>query len=156
MAELNPMTQSKPSFSTSVLSGVGGYIKGAITAAIAGGIGGAIIGAALGGLALATGGAASIGLAFGAIASSAISGSIVGAAILAPLGALAGLVTGVVRSRETASPTAKDIVNVAKISFSQGVHVGSQLEKAHGKGKFELAYVEDKNKPIMAERQVSH
>ncbi len=157
MPELNPMIKNKPSFVSSVLSGVGGYIKGAIAAGIAGGVGGAIVGAALGGLALATGGASTIGLALAAVASSTVSGAVMGAAILAPLGALAGLITGVVRSREPEQASAKDIINVAKISFAQGVQVGAKMEKMHSAGKFEQAYVEEKNKPmIMAERQVSH
>ena len=152
----NPMLEKKPSFFSSVMSGIGGYVKGAISAALAGGIGGALIGAVIGGITLATGGAATIPAAIGAVALSALGGAGIGAAVMAPLGALAGMITGVVKSREAGQPSAKDVINVAKISFAQGVQAGAQLEKTHGTGKFEQAYIDEKNKTMLAERQVSH
>ncbi len=155
--QLSPVIDKKPSFFASTLSGVGGYIKGAITAGIAGGLGGALIGAVVGGVGLALAGASG-GLlpALAAVGAASLSGAGIGASIMAPLGALAGLITGVVKSRETHQPSANDIVNVAKISFAQGVQVGAHMEQAqgHGKGKFQEAYV--KEKTVLAEQQIQH
>lgn len=153
-----PLMEKKPSFVSSVMSGLGGYVKGAITAGLAGGAGGAVIGAVIAGITLATGGAATVAAGALAVAGGALIGAGIGAAVLAPLGAVAGLVTGVVKSREAGQPSAQDIVNVAKVSFAQGMQVGHQIEhvKHHGKGRFEQAYAEEKNRTMLAERQVSH
>jgi hypothetical protein len=156
-----PKTEKKPSFVGSVMSGIGGYIKGAFSAGVIGAVAGTLIGAVIAGVSLALGGegaAATLGEGVGQVAATAITGAAIGGGILAPLGALAGLVTGVVKSRETKQPTADDIVNVAKISFAQGVQVGHHIEHSNhhgeGKGKFEQAYEAGKNKTVMAERQV--
>ncbi|MBY0407907.1 MAG: hypothetical protein K2Q01_09465 [Rickettsiales bacterium] len=154
--EQPPTLEKKPSFFSSVMSGIGGYIKGAITAGLAGGFGGAIIGAIVGGIGLALGGPVTLAAGAAAVGMSALGGAAIGGSILASLGAVAGMVTGVVRSREAKQPSAEDIVNVAKISFAQGVNVGAHVERAQGKGKHETAYLEEKSRVALAERQVSH
>jgi hypothetical protein len=118
--------ESKPSFFRSTLSGIAGTFKGALAGAGVGAVMGAVLGA---GFAVATGGFGLAAIAFGAI---------VGAELLAiPMsivGALSGTVTGVVTSRETAQPSAGDMMNVAKIAYAQGVSVGRQLEQEQGQG----------------------
>lgn len=146
----------KPTFAQSVVSGIAGAAKGAISGSITGAIGGAFVGAALGGLAVATGGAAGVLAALATIGSATLGSSVIGAAVFAPIGALAGLVTNVVKSRETRSPTATDMANVAKISFAQGVQVGAKLERASNQSRFEQTYIDEKQKLVMGERQVSH
>jgi|GEM_PF-4795429 len=149
----------RPSFIGSVMSGIGGWIKGALSGGLVGALGGALVGAIVGGvgLALATG-AAPLTLAAGAIAVglSAATGAGIGAAALGAVGAVAGTVTGVVRSREAGQPSAEDVVNVAKISFAQGVAVGHNIEHAaHTQGnKHTTKVTTDRAAMAMAERQI--
>ncbi len=103
----------KPSFYKSVASGIGGWIRGALTGGVAGGLAGAVIG---GIVALATGDIAALGM-----------GAAIGGGTLASIGATAGIITGVVKSREAGQPSAEDVVNVAKITFAQGVATGQAM-----------------------------
>ena len=43
---------------------------------------------------------------------------------MAFIGAISGSVTGVVTSRETATPTANDVMGVAKMAYAQGLSTG--------------------------------
>ncbi len=130
----------KPSFFSSVASGIGGFVKGALSGGIMGVIGGSLIALAAVGIAAVAGvpmlgvgsvaaflatEAATTGAVVGA---AAITGAAVGGAALATIGAGAGTITGVIKSREEGQPKAEDIVNVAKISFAQGVAVGHNIE----------------------------
>jgi hypothetical protein len=115
MAEDN----AKPSFLRSVMSGIGGYIKGALTGVTVGGLTGAGIGAL-------------VGIATGGVGAAAALGAALGASLLGTIGATAGTMTAIVRNREAAQPSADDVVKVAKISFAQGVAVGHNLEQAAG------------------------
>jgi hypothetical protein len=45
------------------------------------------------------------------------------------IGALAGTTTGVVKSREQGQVSAQDVVNVATISYAQGMGVGHSIGK---------------------------
>lgn len=125
---------NKPGFLTSMLSGIRGYAKGFF----AGGAIGAITGAVIGGVValfspdagLAIGKAVfDLGTTSGLLAGAAGGAAIIGTG-LASIGSLAGMATEVVRSREAGQPTAQDVVNVAKISFAQGVGVGHQVSQA--------------------------
>lgn len=152
---LEPQIAPRPSFSSSMLSGISGFIKGALSGGLTGIVGGAIVGAIVGGITLATGGAASLAIGAAAVAETAGVGAAIGGMLLAPLGALSGLVTGVVRNREANQPTATDIINVAKVSFSQGVQVGAHVEKQ--KTEFLKNYQNEKNQKIlMGEQQREH
>jgi hypothetical protein len=104
---------AKPSFIGSLMAGVTGSVKGAVALGVIGIAIAAPIGALLGamGIGAATAGA---GLALG----TAIGVSMIG------VGSSIGAIVGVVKSREAAAPSGEDIVNVAKISFAQGVAVG--------------------------------
>lgn len=128
--ELKP----RPSFASSVMSGIGGFFKGALTGGIAGSLIGGLVGAVVAGVALvATGGLAGVPAALAAIGASAGAWALGGGAVGATLGSGAGMVAGVVKSREENQPSAQDIVNVAKISFSQGAMVGQAVEKHNQK-----------------------
>lgn len=125
MADAN----QKPSFFSSVLSGIKGWAKGWL----AGGVVGLALGAALGAAAglvipgMAEFASSTIGSNVGAV----LGGATVGAATLAAgfsgIGSLAGMATEVVRSREAAQPSASDITNVAKISYAQGIATGHAI-----------------------------
>lgn len=132
--------QNKPSFFRSMMMGVGGYIKGTIEAGIAGILAGAAIGAMAGALfpaavaaAITTLAAASgitaIGttLAAGTAATyGAIAGAAIGGSLLSSIGALSGLATSVIKSRETAKPAAEEMAHVANVAFTQGMMMGHQ------------------------------
>lgn len=151
MADLVEM--KKPtSFMSSVVSGMTGYVKGMLGGGLLGAVGGALLGAVIAGAGLAIAGTSG-GLvpALGLIAASAGSWAMGGAAAGAAVGGTAGLVTGVVRSREANQPSAQDIVNVAKISFSQGVQVGAHVEQMQGKGKAVLREEARRNQNVMGE-----
>lgn len=107
---------AKPSFLGSVISGVTGAVKGAIGLGVLAAAAGALIGTGLGAF-------AAVGIA-GGMVGGAIGGTIIGGMIGAALGAPLGTITGIVKSREGDSPEAQDIVNLAKISFAQGVVAG--------------------------------
>lgn len=119
MADAQFEMKPKASFVSSTWEGIKGYVKGVVAGGIIGIIGGAIGGAVLG---FVTGG-------FGleAAIATGLMGGAIGGVSLAGIGGVAGAMTGVVRSREANQPTAEDIVNVAKISFAQGVGVGQHL-----------------------------
>lgn len=161
MAEQQPLElPKKATFVQSVMAGIGGWVKGALSGGIVGAIGGALVGALVGGALLAAGtvalpatgalaaGAAIVGL-------TAAKGAAVGAAALGSIGATAGTITGVMRSREIGQPSAEDVVNVAKISFAQGVAVGHNIEHAaHTSGKHAERVTADRAAQAMAERQI--
>jgi hypothetical protein len=148
----------KASFFSSVMSGIGGYFKGMLAGGVVGAVGGALVGAVIAGITLATGGVATAGIAAALIGGQALTGALIGGSALASIGAIAGAITGVVKSREANQPTAEDVVNVAKISFAQGVAVGHNLEHAQhhqqGKGQHADRYLKEKAAVAMAERQV--
>jgi hypothetical protein len=112
------MVDNKPSFLGSMMSGVGGYVKGLLAGGAIGAITGGILGAVV-----------TLGNPLGIAAGAAIGGATLGG-----IGALAGTVTGVVKAREAQAPAAQDVVNLANITFAQGVATGQQLE--HAKGGF--------------------
>lgn len=157
MAEQQPLElPKKPSFAGSVMAGIGGWIKGALSGGIVGAIAGAVVGAVVGGIGLAIA-ANPVTLAAGALAvgATALTGAGIGAAALGSIGSVAGTVTGVVKSREVGQPTAEDVVNVAKISFAQGVAVGHNIEHAaHTQGKHADKVTSERAAMAMAERQI--
>ncbi len=114
----------KPTFFGSLNASSWGFVKGAIALGVIGALGGAIIGTGLGafGIGVATTTTSFVSLA-GAV-KGALLGAAIGAASLAELGAVIGTYTGVMQYREAATPSAQDIINVANISFAQGVSVG--------------------------------
>lgn len=120
------------------MSGIGGYVKGALAGGFAGAVGGALVGAVIAGASLlfagATGG---LSVAAGMVVGEALGGALLGAMALAPLGAIAGLVTGVMKSREQNQPSASDVVGIAKVAYSRGlqsgVNLGVRLEHEHHK-----------------------
>lgn len=114
----------KPSFFDSTLKGIIGSVSGMLTGAGVGAILGASAGAVI---ALATGG-------FPAIGAGAMLGASLVGTTMAAVGMVSGTVTGVVASREAAQPTAADMMNVAKMAYSQGVSAGRQLEQEQSKG----------------------
>ena len=117
---------AKPSCLTSMVSGATGFIKGAFAGGSVGAIAGAVVAAAA-----ALVGGTGVGL----LAGPAAWGAIVGAVALGTVGSMAGTMTGVVRSREAAQVSGDDVVNVAKVAFSQGVSVGaniSQMQEVEG------------------------
>jgi hypothetical protein len=148
-------TAQKPSFLSSMWSGVKGYVKGGLVGAGLGILLGAAVGALVGtffpidfvtatGEAIKIAGTAS-GAAFGAGALGTVFGSI---------GALSGMATDVVRSREMGQPTANDIVNVAKVSYAQGIATGHAIaqeqEQQQGEQK---SFVEREEKRRTASAQ---
>lgn len=170
MADQLPELPKKPSFISSVASGIGGFIKGALSGGIMGALGGALVGLAAVGIAAIViptapiaAAAGFLGLAADAtvgavLGSAALTGAAVGGAALATVGAGAGTMTGVIRSREEGQPKAEDIVNVAKISFAQGVAVGHNIEHSaqvqHGHTKHADKVTNERAAMAMAERQV--
>lgn len=132
-------------------AGIGGFIRGFIKTALTGGVIGGLLGGLIAGAAMLVGGAP---LALAGIGASALAGGAIGAAILAPIGALSGMVTGIVRSREANQPTAQDIINVANISLAQGINVGRHIERDMPKTRFAAKYKEEKI--LMAEQQREH
>lgn len=115
----------KPSFAFSMLSGVKGWVKGLLAGGLTGLVVGGVVGAAAG---LLTGGV-------GAIVGGMITGGYTGGSILGSIGALAGMATEVVRSREVSQPSANDIVNVAKVSYAQGIAAGHAIAQDQQAGQ---------------------
>lgn len=105
---------NKPSFFSSVMSGIKGFVKGAFTGGFVGALVGGLIGA---GLSAMTGGLAAPMVLLGAIGTGATFGGVV----FSSIGSVAGAFTEVIRSREPQQPSAQDIVNIANIAFAQGV-----------------------------------
>lgn len=121
------MAEGKPSFFSTTLSGITGSIKGALT--------GLAVGAALGAAIGATIAVATVGFGIPALLGGAILGAQYVGIPMGVIGAMSGTMTGVVTSREQGSPTAGDMMNVAKMAYSQGVSVGRQMEQEQGKGQ---------------------
>lgn len=111
----------KPSFLSSVMSGIAGSVKGALA--------GGAVGAAMGALAGAAIAAATGGLALPVIGLGALVGAEVVGVTMAAVGALSGTVTGVVASREPVQPTVNEAVNIAKVSYAQGMSRGLEMAK---------------------------
>lgn len=107
----------RTSFAESLASGIGGFIKGAFSGGLIGAIGGAAVGAIL----------ALTGVLTGGVGAAALAAAAWGAAGMGAVGALAGTTTGVVQSREKNQVSAQDVVNVATISYAQGMGVGHHL-----------------------------
>lgn len=149
-----PQLPQKASFFSSVMGGIGGYFKGMLAGGVVGAAGGALVGAVIAGFTLLTGGVGTLGVAAAVVGAQALSGALIGGSALASIGAIAGAITGVVKTREANQPTAQDVVNVAKISFAQGVAVGHHLEQAQGHGQHADRYLKEKAAQAMAERQV--
>jgi hypothetical protein len=114
------MAPAKPSFFSSVASGIKGFFKGIIAGGTVGVLTGGIVGGIVGALTLnpmsILGG---IGL-----------GAAIGGATFASIGAAAGTTTEVVRSREIGQVSGQDVANVANIAFAQGVTVGHDMTMA--------------------------
>ena len=104
---------TKPSVIGSLAAGTLGFIKGAIALGAIGAAVGTVIGAGLGAFGIGTSSMAA-GAAFGAVRGVAY----------AALGAIIGGASSVMQYREAKGPDAQDIINVANISFAQGVEVG--------------------------------
>lgn len=116
--------QKKTGFVRSTISGVVGFFKGAL----AGGAVGAAMGAVLGaGIAVLSG-----GLAPAVIAASATTYAVATAAITATLGSFSGMMTEVVKSRESTQLSTDDVVNAVKVAYAQGIEVGHTMEKEKG------------------------
>jgi len=153
MANLPPLDETikRPSFFSSVRSGITGFVKGSIAGGLLGIISGVLVGAAIAAISLAT-----VANPIGFVAAMGM-GAYIGGTSLAFIGAAAGTMTGVVRSREAGQPTANDVVNVAKISFAQGVAVGHNIEHSQ---QMETStthrdrYVKGKETTNMPEQQV--
>jgi hypothetical protein len=154
---------AKPGFLSSMMSGIKGWVKGAI----AGGVIGLIAGAVIGGVvalinpvagaevfALTTAETASLGAATITVIGTALAG----ASALGSLGGLAGAMTEVVRSREAAQPSAQDIVGVAKMSFAQGVAVGHNIAQQQQQEQAGPSFVERENqrRAAAAQSQLVH
>ena len=123
MAEM--ILQKKPSFFASMISGVNGWVKGLI----AGGLIGAVMGAAIGAVVALVTGSFEGGIKAAEIGAAALNTAGMSAAFMGSIGSLAGTVTEVVRSREAAMPSGNDIVNVAKISYAQGIATGHAISQ---------------------------
>ncbi len=109
-------TMQRPSFFESVKEGAKGWIKGALAGGSVGAVTGGIIGFLV-----------TLGNPFGALA-----GAVALGGLFSTIGATAGTVTGVVRSREARIPSTQDMLNLANITYAQGVATGQQLEQAKG------------------------
>lgn len=111
MADANP----RPSFLSSMWSGVKGFVKGMFAGGAVGAVAGAVIGAVIG---VATGGFSAVALGVMGVT------AYFGALAMGSIGGMAGMATEVVRSREAVQPSANDIINVAKVSYAQGIATG--------------------------------
>jgi hypothetical protein len=165
LQEMSQEITRRPSFLSSMTSGIGGFFKGMLSGGVIGAVGGALLALAALGITAVTGvdvldaavpllGDVGIGAVIGATAAT---GAAIGGSALATVGAAAGTVTGVVKSREEGLPRAEDIVNVAKISFAQGVAVGHNIEhSAHQQqaGKHAEKVTAERAAMAVAERQV--
>jgi hypothetical protein len=116
------MAQDKVSFLDSLKAGAFGMAKGAVMLGLLGIVAGGALGAALGAASIIPGGAATAAT-LGAIAFGQM-GTVIGTII--------GGFTGVVASREVQAVDAQDVINIANISFAQGVEVGRSKKISHG------------------------
>jgi len=110
------MADNKPSFFSSVVSGIKGYFKGIVAGGVVGAITGGIVGVVI---AIATANPLAI-----------VGAAVMGGMFFAGIGAIAGTTTEVVRSRQQAYHSAADTATVADIAFSQGVAMGRNQEIA--------------------------
>ena len=144
-----------PSFVSSTVSGITGFVKGALAGGGIGGIGGALVGALMVAVSAAI---FSNPLTWLAVGAGAAASAGIGASALGAIGAAAGTITGVMRSREANQPSAQDMVNIAKISFAQGVSVGHNIEHAaqvqHGTKHRDEVKTQRANAAVMAESHV--
>jgi len=148
-----PQMPKPTSFFSSVMSGIAGYVKGALAGGVVGAIGGAVVGAAIGAFTIATGGT------FLAALATVGTAAAVGGVSLASIGSIAGAMTGVVKSREAGQPSASDVVNVAKISFAQGVAVGHNIEHSANQQQSTThrdRVTQERAAVALSERQVTH
>ena len=144
---------TKPTFFSSVLSGIAGYVKGMIVGGVTGGAVGAAVGAVIGIAALLVGGATlPLIPAMLAIGGMAMGGAVLGGSFMAGIGALSGTVTGVVKSREASQPSTQDVLNVANISFAQGVESGRAMEQQQEETKWRDRYAKEKATPEQSQR----
>lgn len=145
MADIN----EKPSFLSSVVSGAKGWVKGllagGVVGVVTGGLVGVVVGVATGGFGIAALGAAGVG-------------AYVGGSILGSIGSLAGTVTEVVRSREAGQPSANDILNVAKVSYAQGIATGHALSQQQQQEAEQTAFRDRiiKERAAAAQSQIIH
>jgi len=130
MSEQTIGLPKKPSFTKTVTKGITGFFKGGLVGAGVGAVVGGVVGIIIPPFGIA----------------GAILGAAVGATSIAGIGALAGTVTGVVKSREAGQVNAEDVVNVAKISFAQGVATGQS-------GHVQRL---EAQRAMMQERQITH
>lgn len=112
--------QKKPSFLKTMFNGAKGYVKGLLAGGAVGAISGAAIGAII---ALVTGNIASVG-------EVVLEGIKFGTLALGSIGAMAGTMTEVVRTREAAQVSGQEVANVAKIALAQGIGIGHQIAQA--------------------------
>ncbi len=125
----------KPSFFESLKAGFFGMVRGAVIVGAIGLVAGAGLGALLGGIGIVPGGAAAV----------ATVGAIGFAQMGVSVGGLIGSFTGIAMSREAVAVDAQDVINVANISFAQGVETGRSKsvskeafeELAHSAGHFQ-------------------
>jgi hypothetical protein len=132
------MTDNKPSFFNSMMSGINGYAKGFFAGGAVGALSGLVVGAVI---AIFAGPAAILG------------GIAYGAAFFAGIGALSGTVTEVVRSRETQQVSGQDAATTANVAFAQGVTVGRNLEVADTQRKFQEAEAKRRAEAELAAQQ---
>lgn len=114
------MADGKPSFFSSVASGITGSLKGAAVGSLVGAVLGAAIGATI---AIFTAG---FGLA--AIASGAALGASIVGVTMGAIGSASGMVTGIVTHHEAAKSPA-EMENIVKVAYAKGVSVGRQIEQ---------------------------
>ena len=92
----------------------------------------------------------------GFVGAAASLGAGLGALVVGLVGAAAGTITGVVKSREVPQPGMENVANIAKVSFAQGVAVGHSIEQAAHQGttKHQDKITTERAAMAMAERQV--
>lgn len=143
MAGQSTINSIAGSIGSSIGSGMAGYVRGAIA-----------LGVVLGAVGLVSGLLAA-GFEMGAL-TTALSSASFGLG----LGGLIGAVTGVMQNREKAAPDAQDIINVANISFAQGVSAGksqsvsepSKEEAIAAGDHFRKQLATEKNSELVAAR----
>ena len=121
-----PLEQPKPtSFLRSTWEGIKGFFKGGIVGGGIGAIGGTVVGAAIALVgAFFMPGAITWGL--GGVGGAAVFGAALGSLSLATIGMPAGVIAGVVKSREAAQPSAGALVNALNMAHQHGELVGQQ------------------------------
>ncbi len=130
------MEAKKPSFFSSVMSGIKGFIKGSLAGGVVGIVAGAAVATVLALIApeaslevLKVSAPGALGT-IGTVGTAAVSGAFSGAGLFGLIGGYSGMATEVVKSREAGQVTAQDVVGVAKLSYAQGIGVGHQIAQA--------------------------